>query len=154
MLKNKIPLHAFVALNLLTLGILGLSIAYRLFTLLEKRNHRWRLSDDEIFGVILPAIFGVLLVFSGLGLLLKMKWARISVNFILFIFFMLTAVISTIIFYNNSGAPNLDSILPMISILLFILCFLLSLFFFINNERVVKGMKYPKASKSSKKANQ
>ena len=71
MLKNKIPLHSFVGINLLMLGILGLSMAYTIFSILEEREHHWSISEDEIFGVITPTVFGAILLFTGLGLLFR-----------------------------------------------------------------------------------
>lgn len=138
MLKNKIPLHAFIGINILMLGILGLTIGYNIY--IEISGRSTHLSWEDFLGVSIPTVLGTLALFTGLGLLLRMKWSRISINFMLSLLFILFAVGAFFMIAELLYRVNIRALFATSGFLTCSICLVFGIFLFINNVTVVNGI--------------
>jgi len=141
MLKNKIPLSAFIGANLFTLGIFFLGLGY--YAVLEVNQHS---SEPLIIGFIL-LICGGGLMFSGVGLMTRKNWARIVLNVLLVLLFGGLCLITYFFIQElltRSSFSFRRQIIAQVGLLSFSFMITFGIFLYINNTRVIEELKKKK----------
>jgi len=140
MRRNKIPLSAFLGINILTIGILFIVVSG--FILSDMNLDIERLRFERLMELAIPSLLGGSLFLSGIGLLLKKHWARIVLNILLIL---CLAGLSLAIYFLIANALSYSRhwrvVFAQAGATIFMLSMLVGIFLFLNNTRVIDELK-------------
>jgi len=136
MLRNKIPLCAFIGFVAIVFGLFFLSIG-----LLIANSINGNTNLEDLLILFFPLIGGGTLLFSGIGLLRRKNWARIVVNIILFFCFAGLAFLIYFFAIELRGGLFWRQTIAQISVVFFLITATTGLFLFLNNTRIMDELK-------------
>lgn len=134
--KNKIPLCAFVGVNLVAVGLFIFSIGISISESIQGAS----ISLEDTLGLSIAALLGTGIFLSGIGLIMRKKWARIILNIVLFILIAFFAI--GLFFFVTEGIRHIywRHLISQFSVLICIAAFLAGIFLFINNRKVIDSL--------------
>lgn len=132
MLRNKIPLCAFVGFIAIVFGLFFMVIG-----LIITNSIGMRTDPYNLLLCFLPLIGGGTLLFAGIGLWRRKNWGRIVVNIFLFFCFAGLALMIFLFVMEMSRRSFQKHMAAQICVVIFSTSIVMGILLFLNNTRVM-----------------